>query len=113
MATLAVGENQIVDEIQDYIDGRYIGPQEACWHIFEFPMHEESPTVYRLPVHLEDQQHVYFDEADNAEELADRAANKSTELMGWFQANRTFPEACNYTYQEFPEHFVWNKKNLR
>ena len=34
-------------------------------------MHEERPTVYRLPVHLEDEQMVYFDPEDIAEEVED------------------------------------------
>jgi hypothetical protein len=114
LATLAVGQNgQVNDEIQDYIDGRYIGPVEACWHVFEFPMHEESPTVYRLPVHLQDQQTVIFNDGDNADEVADLAANKDTQLMGWFKANQTFPDACHYTYQDFPQYFVWNKQNKK
>ena len=41
-----------VDEIKEYVDAQYIGPIEACWHIFEFGMHLELPTVYRLPMHL-------------------------------------------------------------
>ncbi|THH13907.1 hypothetical protein EW146_g6363 [Bondarzewia mesenterica] len=52
-ATLELGE---VDEIKEYVDARYIGPVEACWHVFEFPMHLELPTVYRLPIHLQDDQ---------------------------------------------------------
>src|SRR5882762_160621 len=59
MATVRVGN---VDEIKDYIDARYVGPAEACWHIFECHMHQELPTVYRLSVHLENQQMVYFQE---------------------------------------------------
>src|SRR5882762_8566521 len=58
-ATVQVGN---VDEIKDYIDAHYVGPAEACWHIFECHMHQELPTVYRLSVHLENQQMVYFQE---------------------------------------------------
>ncbi|KAI8530167.1 hypothetical protein RHMOL_Rhmol11G0034500 [Rhododendron molle] len=33
------------NEIKQYLDGRYIGPPEAAWHIFSHHMHEEIPTV--------------------------------------------------------------------
>ena len=51
-ATLGVGED--IDEILEHIGSHYIGPSEAFWHFAEFPMHEEKPSIYRLPVHLQD-----------------------------------------------------------
>jgi len=55
-------DDQNRDEVREFLDARYIGSVESCWHIFEFAMHAEHPNVYRLPVHLEDQQLVYFNE---------------------------------------------------
>ncbi len=46
------------DAIQQYLDCRYIGPQEAYWRLFEYELCGNSHTVCRLPVHLEDQQRV-------------------------------------------------------
>jgi hypothetical protein len=40
------------DEISRFLDFRYLGPQEAAWRIFEFPMQAKSHHVERLPVHL-------------------------------------------------------------
>ena len=40
------------DEIKAYLDGHFIGSTKACWKIFEFNMHEESPAVQRLLIHL-------------------------------------------------------------
>src|SRR6266436_6415312 len=56
-----------INEILEHINFHYIGPPEGCWHIFEFPLHEEKPSVYHLPVHEEDQQMVYFDDDDEEE----------------------------------------------
>ncbi|GJT08693.1 DNA helicase [Tanacetum coccineum] len=42
-----------IDEIQNYVDGRFICPYEACWRIFDFPIHSQEPTVQILNVHLE------------------------------------------------------------
>ena len=44
--TLGVGED--IDEILEDIGFCYISPSEAFWHIAEFPMHGEKPSVYYL-----------------------------------------------------------------
>ncbi|GBP81130.1 hypothetical protein EVAR_88228_1 [Eumeta japonica] len=48
------------DEVENYVNGRYISTSEAAWRIFEFPIHERHPTVLQLAVHLENGQRVYF-----------------------------------------------------
>mgnify|MGYP003317205992 CR=1 FL=1 len=49
-----------VNEVNDFLDARYVGAPEACWRIFEFPLHAKSHQVLRLPVHLPREQHVVF-----------------------------------------------------
>lgn len=101
------------DEVKAYLDSRYISSVQAAWHIFEFPMHLEWPSVYRLPVHLEDQQSVAYQDDDDAQEVVEAAANKDTCLTGWFKANSD--EICithgahGCLYQDFPKKFVWKK----
>ncbi|OBZ78054.1 hypothetical protein A0H81_02325 [Grifola frondosa] len=109
-ATLEVGQ---VDEIKEYLDARYVGPPEAMWHIQELGMHEEWPTVYRLPVHLKNEQSVYFDPEDVALEVVNREASKKTQLTEWFVINSTDPLAPTLFYQDMPEKFVWNKKTRK
>jgi len=110
-ATVQVGN---VDEIQEYIDGRYIGPVEACWHLFEFPMHQELPSVYRLPVHLQNEQQVYFQGNDDLQDVLDRPSANKTRLTEWFKANQEYPDtASQHFYQDFPQHFVWEAKGHR
>ena len=105
------GEGEMLNEVKQYLNARYIGPVEACWRLFEFSMHLELPSVYRLPVHLEDEQQVLWREGANVAEQ-ERAVENShkTHLTQWFVANETFPDAANHTYQEFPQHFVWVAK---
>jgi hypothetical protein len=73
-------------------------------------MHQEKPSVYRLPVHIEDKQTVFFDDEDDPEELLDQDAIKKTPLTEWFVANATLEGAKEVTYQDFPQRFVWEKK---
>jgi hypothetical protein len=102
-----------VDEVKSYLDSRYISSTEAAWHIFEFSMHLEWPSVYRLPVHLPNEQMVFYDPEDNAQDVIERAAAKDTCLTGWFKANANenlvAAGAHNYLYQNFPSRFVWTK----
>jgi hypothetical protein len=98
------------DEIKQYLDARYISACECCWRLFEFNLHCEEPNVIRLPVHLPDQQLTYYNPWEDAEEVLDRNASKDTCLTAYFTANHEFPDiAPLYTYQEFPQHFVWLK----
>jgi hypothetical protein len=78
-------------------------------------MHQEYPNVVRLQVHLENQQSVTWDqgaEPDMAEVL-EQSADRDTTLTAYFKANRTIPTACQHLYQDFPAHFVWNKKKWK
>ncbi|KAL3644191.1 hypothetical protein CASFOL_012123 [Castilleja foliolosa] len=34
-----------VNEVQNFVDGRYICPHEASWRILNFPIHERTPAV--------------------------------------------------------------------
>ena len=52
------------DEIVQYQAGRYISSNEAVWRILSFPIHERSPAVVHLAVHLQNGQRVYFSETN-------------------------------------------------
>ena len=101
------------DEIKAYLDSRYISSVEACWRLFEFPMHLEWPSVYRLVVHLENQQNITYNDGDDPQAVLEAAAAKDTQLTGWFKANSD--PACiaagghDCLYQDFPKKFVWGK----
>ncbi|GJT67837.1 DNA helicase [Tanacetum coccineum] len=34
-----------IDEIQNYVDARFICPYDACWRIFDFLIHSQEPAV--------------------------------------------------------------------
>jgi hypothetical protein len=48
------------DEISSYLDTRYVSAPEAVWRLLGSPMKFKSHAVYRLPVHLPEDQMVYF-----------------------------------------------------
>nr|GEX00343.1 DNA helicase [Tanacetum cinerariifolium] len=59
-STSTSANNKNIDEIQNYVDGHFICLYEACWRIFDFPIHSQEPAMQILNIHLEDKQHVTF-----------------------------------------------------
>ena len=62
----------VVDEINRYLDARYVSASEACWRIYEYDMHEEKPDVQRLQVHLPMLNNVIFRDDDDLQNIVGR-----------------------------------------
>jgi hypothetical protein len=103
-------EIQQRDEVSEYKDCRYIAASEAAWRLFEFPIHHQKPAVVRLQIHLPGQHMITFDPHQSFTVIQQRASREETMLTGFFAANRNIPSAREHTYQEFPQFFVWHKK---
>ena len=111
------------DEIENYVDARYMGSSEACWRLFKFDLSSKYPAVERLAIHLPQQQLVYFNPSDakSARAKVSTFTEHDTTLMGWFTANRLMREtkargdelepALQVTYPDFPKRWVWNGKS--
>lgn len=107
-----------VDEIKQYIDGRYIGPSEGAWRIFHFDVHKQIPNVVCLQIHLPSQHMVAFDPNEDPATLLARAATERTSLTEFFNANRDQGAlgviARQLTYQEFPQKLIFvNSKSWK
>jgi len=123
----ADGKNVLAtrDEVQNYLDGRYVSASEACHRLFTFDLH---PNVYCLAVHLPNEQTIYFPEGTTVGETMMR--NNSTTLTGWCDFNRKakseyataailarnnddfappLPTTLTTLYPDYPEIVVWNK----
>jgi hypothetical protein len=66
------------DEIQRYLDCRYVAAPESCWRISGFNMHGQQPSVQQLQIHLQDQQTVRFSADESAADVASRGAPHTT-----------------------------------
>jgi hypothetical protein len=75
------------------------------WKIFEFPMHHETQSVYRLPVHLPDQHRVSYHENDPIQDVMNRTHTKLTKFFEYCAANPE--ETKEITYDRFPEEYAW------
>ncbi len=74
------------DEVQNYLDGRYVSASKACHRLFAFDLHDMHLNVYRLVVHLPNEQTIYFPEGTTVGEAMMR--NNSTTLTGWCDLNQ-------------------------
>ena len=98
------------DEIETYVAGRYLGPIECFARLMEYPSHQEWPPITQLSVHLPGQHTVYFPDDLSPEELAAKAENARSTLMGFFAYNEAHEDGRQYLYPDFPAHFVWKTK---
>ncbi|XP_072025233.1 uncharacterized protein [Amphiura filiformis] len=64
MVRLSNGEEIDItnDEIERFVNARYVSASQALWRIYEFKLHQRYPAVMKLPCHLENEQLVVFNE---------------------------------------------------
>lgn len=128
------------DEILQYMNARYVGASEAVWHLFEFPMTQQSHQIVRLPVHLLGQHRVVFnadneniadennavhqDGDDNDEDnnnIGNNRINALTQLTEFFTTvdterrtvagmNTIYPTVEEILYHDFPLYYCWIEK---
>ncbi len=85
-----------------------------AWRILQFITHEIVPNMVRLQVHLPGQHLVTYNPDEPINEVLERASQESTTLSAFFALNShldtTNDPSPRYSYQEFPQHFTWNKQ---
>ena len=114
--TMGFGES--IDEVQLYLDSRYVSASEGFWRIYQFRLHDETPNIVRLQVHLPNEQNLVWNaNTDSLEKVLDQAQTKDSTLTAWFKANTQYPEAQELLYQEAPSmfsfdptHHVWKPR---
>ena len=71
------------------------------------------PTVVRLTLHLPGMHRVVFNPEESLETIQSRAGQQMSTLTGFFAYCASSGDECPFTYQEFPQHFVWLKSEKR
>lgn len=111
------GDNSIdsdpVDEIQEYRDARWVGSAEACWRIFGFKLHDHSPPIERLSIHLPNQQSVQFDDDSDLAAVIEEGNEHQTTLTAFFDLNqkrRQHQGAEDLLYTDIEQDYVWKKE---
>ncbi|KAL3627397.1 hypothetical protein CASFOL_028760 [Castilleja foliolosa] len=99
-----------VNEVQNFVDGRYICPHEASWRILNFPIHERTPAVEILVVHLENMQNVTFKENLKLQAIVRNPSFGKTTLTEWIQSNKRDRDGLHLTYVNYCSKYRWCKK---
>jgi len=101
-------ETDTIDEIQEYLDCRYICEQDALWRLLGYEIHYHWPPVERLPVHLPLMNIVKMKSDEKLAQIAKDPNYAKTMLTEWFTANKEHKDARELTYYEFPRKWRWD-----
>ncbi|XP_050093817.1 uncharacterized protein LOC126576549 [Anopheles aquasalis] len=104
---VAFSTHEPVDEIQRYVDARYISASQAVSTIFGFEMQAKTVTVVQLPIHLEHQQRVVFSDRETVEAVLERSNHSM--LTRFFQLAASDAFARTLTYQDVPAYYRYIK----
>ena len=102
-----IQEEQNHDEVQCFLNTRYVSSMEATWRIFNFDICAVKPNVLELTLHLlQEQTATFFHGMDS--EMSALSKNEHTQLMKYFEMNLSNHAAQDTFYHDFPETFIWN-----
>ncbi|XP_076037450.1 uncharacterized protein LOC143022924 [Oratosquilla oratoria] len=105
-------DDEVINEVRNYQDARYVNANEATWKIFKFPIHKSFPPVTTLDLHLEGENEIFFKENENAASLQRKTA-KDTQLTAFFKLCKENEFAATLYYHEIPNHFIYDKANSK
>ncbi|XP_028799355.1 uncharacterized protein LOC114754711 [Neltuma alba] len=102
-------QEEVIDEIKQYYNCRYISACEASWRMFGFDVHHHFPPVERLSFHLPNQQYVIYSNTDDVAELLEKPRICESQFLAWMKINKDGGLASTLTYAEFPNYYVYQK----
>nr|GEX40807.1 hypothetical protein [Tanacetum cinerariifolium] len=115
-ATIAIQENvkadangasdqiMVVDE-KNYLNYQFLSPCEAVWRLFLFDINYAYPAVMHPNYHLPDQNAITLRDSEHLPAPVERKGISITMFTEWFELNKKYPEAREYTYAEIPQHY--------
>ncbi len=95
------------NEIQQYINARYLSTAEGFDSLLLFKKHTEWLPVIRLVIHLLGQHNVIFNENEDFAVVAKRVARQITTLTACFAYNAQNANGRNMVYANFHVDHVW------
>ena len=94
-------DETISDELREWQRGRYLCATEAVWRIFGYHTYDRTPHVWCLPVHLQNEDWIQFEEGKEDEAVSSRVS----QLQRYFHRPRE-PEFLSLRYYEYFERFM-------
>ena len=124
--TYTAEQPKIIDEIQRFVDSRFIGASEAVWRTLCFDMSDRYPSITRLQLHDENQHTVFYQEGEEIEALERERLGRTTLTafldccqkersnplpiaeLGKDEQGNPLPRATDLTYLDFPSFYTWD-----
>lgn len=107
---LELRNKQNCDEIQHYVDGRWICAPEALWRSYSFEFSRMYPSVIRLQIHLPNQNLIRFHTLQPLRDILEDEENSKTMLTEFLKMNSDPSLVEKYLYREF--HNITHGYNL-
>ena len=102
-----IQDQQNHDEVQHFLNTRYVSSMEATWRIFNFDICVVKPSILQLTLHFPEEQTVtFFHGMDST--MSALLKNEHTQLTKYFEMNLSNRTAKETFYHDFPEKFTWN-----
>jgi hypothetical protein len=58
-------ETYVIDEVKEYLDGRYICDKDSCWRVFGYEIHQHYHAVEKMMVHLSNENYITYHPTTN------------------------------------------------
>nr|XP_043627847.1 uncharacterized protein LOC122599407 [Erigeron canadensis] len=106
-------KNKPKDEVNNYLDCRYVSAFEACWRIFSFDIHYRHPPVEILPFHKENEQSIVYDDQAQLCDVVSNLTVKRSMFLEWMKLNAEDSFARTLKYVQIPQFYVWIRKTRK
>nr|GEV65137.1 DNA helicase [Tanacetum cinerariifolium] len=106
-STEATPSREMVDGIQNYVEGRFICAHEAYYRIFKFDIHHKD-RLFKSWQCTWKMQRITFRDKDRLRSVVNLAGKKNTTSTEWFAYNASNETGRLLSYLEFPSEFVWH-----
>ena len=113
------------NEVQNFINARYIGATEALWRLFGFPIHGMYPEVTKLPIHLPEG-HTTFMKIQDESKMTESERNElrqeqmealrkqeKTMLTAFFDLNVESEKAREHLYCDILKYYRFDTANKK
>ncbi|XP_028125521.1 uncharacterized protein LOC114322422 [Camellia sinensis] len=102
---LEVRQGPNYDEVQQFIDGRWVCAPKALCKVFKFLMTKMTSSVKCLQIHLPNKHQVRFYTFQDITNVLGDEYYSRTMLTQFFQLNVDDETANRYLYREIPQHY--------
>lgn len=106
--------DEYVNEIQDYLDGRFLCANECCFRLLAFDTNAKSPPVESLPVHLEGKRTVWYHSSTTPSRvLNDTRMSKLEAFFEYCRCACMNGDPVDLLYPDAPTQLTWDAKKTR